>query len=55
MIKRGLTLDNALNITPRISTNGAADPEAADPLVGGTAAPVRTPVLNERTGPPTRT
>jgi thiamine phosphate synthase YjbQ (UPF0047 family) len=54
-IQEGLCLDNALNITPRISTNGAADPEAADPLVGGTAAPVRTPVLNERTGPPTRT
>ena len=55
MIKRVLTLDNALNITPRTSINGAADPEAADPLVGCTAAPVRTPVLNERTGPPTRT
>ncbi|MEJ2738167.1 MAG: hypothetical protein P8189_32185 [Anaerolineae bacterium] len=50
MIKRVLTLDNALNITPRTSINGAADPEA-----GCTAAPVRTPVLNERTGPPTRT
>jgi len=49
-IQEGLCLDNALNITPRTSINGAADPEA-----GCTAAPVRTPVLNERTGPPTRT
>jgi hypothetical protein len=54
-VQEGLCLDNALNITPRISINDAAGPEAADPLVGGTAAPVRTPVLNERTGPPTRT
>jgi hypothetical protein len=40
MIKRGLTLDNALNITPRISIN-AAGPEAADPLVGCTIAPAK--------------
>jgi hypothetical protein len=31
MIKRALTLDNALNITPRISIRDAAGPEAADP------------------------
>jgi hypothetical protein len=38
MIKRGLTLDNALNITPRTSINDAADPEA-----GCTTARVRMP------------
>jgi hypothetical protein len=34
MIKRGLTLDSAPNITPRFFTNDAAGPETADPLVG---------------------
>jgi hypothetical protein len=46
MIKRGLTLDNATNITSRILINDdagpeAADPEVADPEVGCTTAPVR--------------
>jgi len=39
MIKRGLTLDNALNITPHISINDDAGLEA-----GCTIARVRTPV-----------
>jgi hypothetical protein len=38
MIKRGLTLDNALNITSRISINGDAGPGAG---AGCTTAPVR--------------
>ena len=50
MIKRGLTLDNALNITPLISTNDAAGPEAAGPRTGGTTALVRTPVRDEGQG-----
>jgi hypothetical protein len=41
MIKRGLTLDNALNITPRISINDDAGPEAAGPRTGGTTAPAK--------------
>jgi hypothetical protein len=36
MIKRGLTLDNALNITPHIFINDAAGPEA-----GCTTAPAK--------------
>jgi hypothetical protein len=38
MIKRGLTLDSALNITPHIFINDAVGPEAAGPLVGCTTA-----------------
>jgi hypothetical protein len=45
MIKRGLTLDNALNITSRVFINDAAGPEA-----GCTTARARTPVLDEGTG-----
>jgi hypothetical protein len=41
MIKRGLTLDNALNITPRISINDAAGPEAAGPRTRSTTAPAK--------------
>jgi hypothetical protein len=52
MIKRGLTLDNALNITPRISIHDAAGPEAAGLRTGGTTARARTPLLNEVTGMP---
>jgi len=55
MIKRALTLDNALNITYHIFINDAAGPEAAGPRTGGTTALERTPVLNEVTGTPTRT
>ena len=43
MIKRGLTLDNALNITSRIFINDDAGPRAVC-----TTAPERTPVLDER-------
>jgi hypothetical protein len=50
MIKRGLTLVNALNITPRILINDAAGPETAGPRTVCTTAPVKTPVLNEETG-----
>jgi hypothetical protein len=45
MIKRGLTLDNALNITPRISIN-----DDAGLWAGCTTALVRTPVQNEGQG-----
>ena len=45
MIKRGLTLDNALNITPHILINDAAGPEA-----GCTTAQARTPVPDAGTG-----
>ena len=38
MIKRALTLDNALGITPRLSINDAASPGAG---AGCTTAPVR--------------
>jgi hypothetical protein len=50
MIKRALTLVNAMKITPRILINDAAGPEAADPLVVCTIAPVRTPVPEIGTG-----
>jgi thiamine phosphate synthase YjbQ (UPF0047 family) len=40
-IQEGLCLDNALNITPRISINDAAGPEAAGPRTGGTTAPAK--------------
>ena len=39
MIRRGLTLDNALNITPHTLINHAAGAE-----IGCTVAPKRTPV-----------
>ena len=45
MIKRVLTLDNALKITSRIFVNDDAGPSA-----GCTAAPARTPVQNDGTG-----
>jgi hypothetical protein len=35
MIKRGLTLVNTMNITPRIRISDAAGPEAAGPKTGG--------------------
>jgi hypothetical protein len=50
MIKRVLTLDNALNITPRISINDAASSEAAGPRTEGTTGPARAPVLNDGQG-----
>ena len=50
MIKRGLTLDNALNITSRISINDAAGPDA-----GYTTAQAKKPVLNGVTGMPAPT
>jgi hypothetical protein len=55
MIKRVLTLDNALNITPRISIHDAASPEAAGLRTGGTTARARTPVPDVGTGMPMRT
>jgi hypothetical protein len=45
MIKRALTLVNALNITSRVSINDAAGPEA-----GCTIELARTPVQHDRTG-----
>jgi hypothetical protein len=45
MIKRGLTLDNAMNITSRISIYDYSGPRA-----DCTTARVTTPVLNEGTG-----
>jgi hypothetical protein len=44
MIKRGLTLDSALNITPHIVINDDAGSEAAGPRAGCTTALARTPV-----------
>ena len=44
MIKRVLTLDNALNITPHIFINDAAGPEAAGPRTGCTTAPAKLAV-----------
>jgi hypothetical protein len=42
MIKRGLTLDNALNITPRISINDDAGPEAGCTTALERTTPTRT-------------
>jgi hypothetical protein len=50
MIKRVLTLDNALNITPHIFINDDAGSEAAGPRTGGTTARVRAPVPDVGTG-----
>jgi hypothetical protein len=44
MIKRGLTLDNALNIIPRIFINDAGDPEP-----GCTTGRARMPVSDQGT------
>ena len=46
MIKRGLTLDNALNITPRIVISDAGGPEAAGPRTGGTTVPAKLAVAS---------
>jgi thiamine phosphate synthase YjbQ (UPF0047 family) len=54
-IQEGLCLDNALNITPRISIHDAASPEAAGLRTGGTTARARTPVPDVGTGMPMRT
>jgi hypothetical protein len=41
-MQEGLTLDNALNITPHISINDAVGAEAAGPRTGGTTGRART-------------
>ena len=41
MIKRGLTLVNAMNVTPRTFVNDAAGSEAAGPRTGCTTAPAK--------------